>query len=399
MIDRMTTQAIALGKFARRKLWHLPANCSDLLVMSSHSIESMRLLAQKGLSKVGGGPCRLTGRDADLLYSVTRDFGTRNPLSEIFQRDFEARHKSAIARLSSVKTSDELAMVWTQLLDSKCSINEVGSSFWAMLTHPCGVDIEGGIIYEMDAWVLTQMRSCASHKRQQNVQAQLMVDLQTQTEIGQERLRQAQAQLEIERNESLRLRCEINGLMQRLGEREPEAKAKRSLVRITENTHIAPSVKNKSPSPRGFSWVEKSKRIKENTERFVSTQTLVEPKAISENKAAVTPINISGKRILCVGGLTGSQPLYRQVVEKAGGQCQFHDGGLEDSVQRLPVLIESVDVVICQAGCINHEAYQHVKRSCNRTGKPCVYLERPSVSLLRKHLAVPENQLLEEPIK
>jgi Uncharacterized protein conserved in bacteria (DUF2325) len=359
----------------------------------------MRLLAQKGLSKVGGGPCRLTGRDADLLYSVTRDFETRNPLSEIFQRDFEARHKSAIARLSSVKTSDELALLWTQLLDSNCSINEVGSSFWAMLTHPCGVDIQGGIIYEMDAWVLTQMRSCASHKRQSNVQSQLMIDLQTQTKIGQERLRQAQAQLEIERNESLRLRCEVNGLMQRLSEREPETKAKQSLEGVATHTRISLRVKNKSSNSQDFLWVEKSKKFKDDAELFFSSPTLVESKTISENKAFVTPINILGKRILCVGGLTGSQPLYRQVVEKAGGQCQFHDGGLEDSVQRLPVLIESVDVVFCQTGCINHEAYQHVKRLCSRTGKPCVYLERPSVSLLRKHLAVPENELLEKPIK
>jgi Uncharacterized protein conserved in bacteria (DUF2325) len=359
----------------------------------------MRLLAQKGLSKVGGGPCRLTGRDADLIYSVTRDFGTRNPLSEIFQRDFESRHKNAIARLSSVKSPDQLALLWTQLVDSNSLLNEVGSTFWAMLTHPCGVDVQGGIIYEMGAWVLNQMRTGAIYKRQTNIQAQVIADLKTHTDIGQERLLQTQALLETERSEKIRLQCELNGLMQRLEERELKTNARHVKVPSLPRALSPGRTEKKAAVNTKNLWAGEPGRNKAENQILIQSQSESGPQTHLENKTTFTPINVLGKRILCVGGLTASQTLYRRVVEKAGGQCQFHDGGLEDSTQRLPFLIESADVVICQTGCVNHEAYQHVKRLCKRTGKPCVFLERPSVSLLRKHLAVPTKQILETPIK
>jgi Uncharacterized protein conserved in bacteria (DUF2325) len=351
----------------------------------------MTLLAQKALSKIGGGRCRLTGRDADLIYSITRDFGTRNPLSEIFQRDFEARHKKAIAQLSSVKSPDQLARQWSELMDSGALLNEIGSTLWATLTHPYAEVIQNGIIYEMRAWVLGQMRACAVHKRQSSVQAQITTEQQKQTVASQVRLRQAQNLLELERAESLRLQCELNGLIQRMNSRELEFNMRLKLDVATTKIPSLPQAENQLSTDESRRWRNQLKEPEQVTEPQSTTQIQPVTKPTVEKQPCFTPINIFGKRILCVGGLTGSQSLYRQALEKAGGQCQFHDGGLEDSVRRLPVMIESVDVVICQTGCINHEAYQHVKRLCNRTGKPCVYLERPSISQLRKYLAEPKN--------
>ncbi|MFM2054312.1 MAG: hypothetical protein RL456_2349, partial [Pseudomonadota bacterium] len=41
----------------------------------------------------------------------------------------------------------------------------------------------------------------------------------------------------------------------------------------------------------------------------------------------------------------------------------------------------------CQAGCVSHGAYWRVKDHCRRTGKPCVFVERPSASGLVRGLA------------
>jgi hypothetical protein len=377
-------------KSSRRKLWQLPSECSDLLVMSSHSIESMRLLAQKGLARIGGGPCRLTGRNADLIYSVSKDFGTRNPLSEIFQRDFESRHKTTIAQLSSVKTPDQLIQIWAQLVDSECSIQDIGSHFWAMLTHPFGADIQAGIIYEMRAWVLGQMRSSSRYKKHFAEQSQRILMLQNESERNGCRVRQLQASLDVERRENLRLNCELNGLFQRTNALKLalQQNAFVGLVKnkITSGKKVVSQQKNvldvaysQKPSAKEFSSSKAPKPL------TVTTQMLD-----AQGKHVVTQtVDILGKRILCVGGLAGSQPLYRKALESAGGRCQFHDGGLEDSVQRLPTMIDSADVVFCQTGCINHEAYQQVKRQCHRTGKLCIYVERPSVSQLRKFLVTP----------
>jgi hypothetical protein len=90
--------------------------------------------------------------------------------------------------------------------------------------------------------------------------------------------------------------------------------------------------------------------------------------------------DLSGKRVLCVGGRSGSLKSYREVVEQSGGEFLHHDGGLEESLQRIDSIVAAADIVICQAGCISHNAYWRVKEHCKRTGKRCVFVKNAGVS-------------------
>ena len=90
--------------------------------------------------------------------------------------------------------------------------------------------------------------------------------------------------------------------------------------------------------------------------------------------------------MLCVGGIQHAVSRYRGRIEQLGGKFDHHDSGIEDNVHALDGRLARAEVVICQAACINHEAYQRVKRHCDRTGKPCLYLERPSLSRLERAL-------------
>ncbi|MBS4020280.1 MAG: DUF2325 domain-containing protein [Dechloromonas sp.] len=92
------------------------------------------------------------------------------------------------------------------------------------------------------------------------------------------------------------------------------------------------------------------------------------------------PENLSGKCVLCVGGRTGAVDAYRQVVEQSGGRFMHHDGGLEESLHRIDSALSAADLVICQAGCISHNAYWRVKEQCRRTGKPCLFVRNAGVS-------------------
>ncbi len=92
------------------------------------------------------------------------------------------------------------------------------------------------------------------------------------------------------------------------------------------------------------------------------------------------------KTILCVGGRNANMPSYREVIEKAGGQFAHHDGGLEDRQGALDDVLAAADLVICQTGCISHNAYWRVKDFCKRTGKQCVFVENPSMSSLSRTL-------------
>ena len=85
---------------------------------------------------------------------------------------------------------------------------------------------------------------------------------------------------------------------------------------------------------------------------------------------------------MCVvrGGASGAVTSYRDVVERSGGRFLHHDGGLEESLHRIDGVLAAADIVICQAGCISHNAYWRVKDLCKRTGKPCMFVKASGVS-------------------
>jgi len=103
--------------------------------------------------------------------------------------------------------------------------------------------------------------------------------------------------------------------------------------------------------------------------------------------AADTAPVLVDRSVLCVGGRAASLPVYRRLVEGVGGRFLHHDGGEEDNAGRLDTTLAAADLVICQTGCISHNAYWRVKDHCKRTGKRCVFVENPSSASLRRALA------------
>ena len=104
--------------------------------------------------------------------------------------------------------------------------------------------------------------------------------------------------------------------------------------------------------------------------------------SVASVPAPAAPVCLMNRSVLCVGGRSGSVPVYRNVVERIGAQFAHHDGGLEDNAGQLDASLAAADLVICQTGCISHHAYWRVKDHCKRTGKQCVFIDNPSVSSL-----------------
>ncbi|HEV8688835.1 MAG TPA: DUF2325 domain-containing protein, partial [Ideonella sp.] len=79
--------------------------------------------------------------------------------------------------------------------------------------------------------------------------------------------------------------------------------------------------------------------------------------------------------------------VYRKLIERVGARFLHHDGGHEDGTSQLDATLDSADLVICQTGCISHNAYWRVKDHCKRTGKRCLFVDNPSSTSLRRALA------------
>jgi hypothetical protein len=113
-------------------------------------------------------------------------------------------------------------------------------------------------------------------------------------------------------------------------------------------------------------------------------------------RAVPITLSLNHKIVLCVGGRSGSIANYRDVVERVGGRFVHHDGGIEDRSNILDASLAAADLVICQTGCISHNAYWKVKDFCKRTGKRCVFVENPSVSSLTRGLEEMAKRSLDE---
>jgi hypothetical protein len=116
-------------------------------------------------------------------------------------------------------------------------------------------------------------------------------------------------------------------------------------------------------------------------------------RALAESRSEPSPARqdidlprLDDRAVLCVGGRQASVPVYRRLIERIGGRFLHHDGGEEDSVANLDSTLDSADLVICQTGCISHDAYWRVKDHCKRTGKRCVFVDKPSRAGMQRAL-------------
>ncbi|MDD2180493.1 DUF2325 domain-containing protein [Acidovorax sp. D2M1] len=48
-----------------------------------------------------------------------------------------------------------------------------------------------------------------------------------------------------------------------------------------------------------------------------------------------------------------------------------------DADRAFDASLAAADLVICQTGCISHDAYWRVQDHCRRTGKPCILVDQP----------------------
>ncbi|MBN8752619.1 MULTISPECIES: DUF2325 domain-containing protein [Variovorax] len=105
------------------------------------------------------------------------------------------------------------------------------------------------------------------------------------------------------------------------------------------------------------------------------------------------PADLREKAVLCVGHDDEAPSLARQLVEIAGGRYLHHDGGEGDADDpaALEASLRAADLVICQTGCVSHDAYWRVQDHCRRTGKPCVLVGEPQPMMFVRHPAAAEN--------
>ena len=95
-------------------------------------------------------------------------------------------------------------------------------------------------------------------------------------------------------------------------------------------------------------------------------------------QATTVSVDLHQKAVLCIGQATTELSATRQLIERAGGRFMHYDD-IDDAEQNdaLEASLVAADLVICQTGCVSHNAYWRVQDHCKRTGKQCVLVDQP----------------------
>ena len=159
---------------------------------------------------------------------------------------------------------------------------------------------------------------------------------------------------------------------------------------LAELAAAAPGLPTRVKLARRVEWL--SVRVQDLMRELLRLQWVPAPSL--SNKPALQADLLAGvreKSVLCIGQDLGQAidgaNVARQAIEQAGGRFLHHAGGDDgvDDVAALEASLVAADLVICQTGCVSHDAYWRVHDHCQRTGKQCVLVDQPqAMHFIRK---------------
>lgn len=363
----------------RSKLWEIPHKFHCPLIGVCFDCDELRRLMNKVMHLPKDAP------DFLLHTTAVGNCEDRSRLAEVLHKTLEKRYQLTVRQYASIKTAAELRAAWRAACKEHRNIPAV---LWVCWTHPACDEALEQEIYGDIHMIQHQL---GSHVR--NDQNALQV-LKLENAELQKRLEASQAEIEEQRRKMAayaqetgqtiaQLRADLVALEARgvnlakasaLREAEPDLETRQILaqrladaeVRIRESRLQVEALRQEIVRLRDF-----AKHAEETIESLTR----------EDDALATMPENrLSGKCVLCVGGRSGTVNSYREVIEQSGGRFMHHDGGLEESLHRIDGALAAADIVICQAGCISHNAYWRVKELCKRTGKPCMFVKTSGVT-------------------
>jgi hypothetical protein len=319
----------------------------------------------------------------------------RGLLSEQMQRELDQRHRLAVEAFRPAKSETALAALWADALGR----GDVVAALWAVLTHPrCGGTLEGRVLRDMH--MLQHQAGAAARVELSRFNAVVSENAILARELGrvQERctrlLEDRTREIEALRAEALRLRALIAGRDARIDSLNRDLDAlKSSPPGFEDSTRRERRLQQLADRVRDLE--ARNAHLRDQLEQ--GRRTAVVQSSDRPNPPAVAvpaPCHgldrigpaLASKTVVCVGGRPGNVAGYRDLVEQAGARFAHHDGGIEHHQGSLDAALSAADLVICQTGCISHNAYWRVKDFCRRTGKRCVFVDNPSTSSLARSL-------------
>lgn len=326
---------------------------------------------------------------------------SRNEVSEALQRHLDRKYQTQLQLFAKLKSEAEVRQQWCTYL----ARGEVAGALWAAYTHKASngetrhqlyADIHM-LSHQVGAGQASDTRRLAhleeEHallKREQRsayLAHQMQLDtLQREKQALKRQLEAAEALREEFATIRRRLAEFESGqvivhmgrkLLELQGANEQLLAGAQRAQELDKQLKASQEIQERLQRERDEALAERQAMEEFLTARAPADQHCIGP--VNEDCAAC-PTSLSSRCILYVGGRSSMIGQYRQLADRLGISLVHHDGGLEESLSRLPELIHGADAVLCPTDNISHSAYYQVKNHCKRVGKPCLFYQGSGVS-------------------
>lgn len=377
----------------RRRLWELGEHAQCPVVGVCLPMATLRRLAGKVLKG------EVLADDYELHCGVVASTTTRTPMAEAVNKELDRRYAVQVAQAARCKDAQALSAWWAEASRGK----DLAGAFWATLSSGrCSAELERRVLGEVH--MLQHQMGMATRADLGRIDALLDENAVLARELGTAQRRATElargqaeriAALEAEcmrwRGEVIREQTEGGRLREQLAAIEAAAPQLRTRFDLTRQNHEQAErieqLQRQLLQARQEAQA-RQRQLDEAQARIEHLGRLVEAAPVLSAAEPELPAEaLLDRVVLCVGGRAAGVPVYRQLIERTGGRFVHHDGGEQDSTSRLDTSLAAADLVICQTGCVSHDAYWRVKDHCKRTGKRCVFVDTPSKAALMRALA------------
>jgi hypothetical protein len=303
-------------------------------------------------------------------------------VARALQRLLDHRYEGALRRVGRLTDTAALEALWG---DFKAS-GRIAGGYWALLTHRhVPNDLRARVFGEVHMMSHLQGAAVRDHASRADQLERDNSELRERlTRIGRS-AQEAQAAVD-ERDRRIAVLSERLTVAEAIGTRAEPAPipADRLERRLAKRERSLVGARTRARDLEAD--VERLNR--EVAALRHKPQPASQPAPSIEDLSPSLPPRVPGGacRLLYVGGRPGLVPHLRNIAERRQATFVHHDGGKEETLQRIDDLVERADAVLCPVDCISHSACLRVKHLCQRHSKVFLPLKSASRSCFARAL-------------
>lgn len=381
----------------RKKIWQLEKSFHCSLVGTCITLGELRQLSSKLKLDF-----KTTASDYDIHHTFVHIAGNGTNISYKLQKFLDNKFSRNIRNVNFIDSEIALRNHWEAAISS----GDLAGDYWAIVTHPlAGTQLRDKIYsdvhmlshlagasvrIDMEAFKqlkishkslrlqLKDLKSCTNKRlNNKNSEIKMLKDKLLQENTFEMRYRNIKKTLDCSKS-SDKKEITINKLRNKLSLEKQnriklEAKLKQTLEQLDTSLHQFEFYKQECKCLTSLLEVKsKDKAINDYSDNHLSNANMVD---------------LCGQCILYVGGRSNLCSHYRTFVEMVNGEFIHHDGGREESPDKLNSTLSQADIIVCPIDCVSHKAVHAIKKHCEVNTKPLVYMPRASMSAFTKALS------------